>query len=124
MIVLCSCGIPSKNLSLITVCVTPSILFTRMLGRSGFGDEVGCVEDYASDDTKEITSLGGFMMYNYAAVCGGKVWLKIVVSVWYDIWKYCERDSMMTFPVTLMCCEYRYVSLLTIFQLIQRAMEL
>ena len=123
MIVLCSCGIPSKNLSVIPVCVTPSILFTRMLGRSGFGDEVVCVKDYASDDNQEITSLGGFMMYNYADVCGGKVWLKIVVSVWYDIWKYCERYSAMMFPVTLMCCEYRDVSLLTIFQLIQRAIE-
>ena len=52
---------------------TPSIPVTRLLGRSGFVGAIGCAEDVASDDTHEITSLGGCLICNYAAVCGGRV---------------------------------------------------
>ena len=44
-----------------------------MLGISGFGDSFGCVEDAASDNTQEIISLGGSLMWNDAAVCGGRM---------------------------------------------------
>ena len=39
--------------------------------------------------------------------------LKFFVSVWYDIWKSRERESTIMFSTPLLCCEYRYVLLLT-----------
>ena len=63
-------------------------------------------------------------MWNDATVCGGRFWLNIYVSVWSDMWNSCERDSAMMFSVPLICCEYRDVSLLTRFQLIQRSTAL
>ena len=63
------------------------------------------------------------MIWNNTAVCGGRIWLKFFVSVWYDLWKSRERESAMMFNVTLMCCEYKYVSLLTSFHSIQRDTE-
>ena len=61
-------------------------------------------------------------MWRNAAVCGGRIRLKISVRVWYDMWKSHERDSAMMFYVPLMCCEYRFVSLLTRFHPSQRTM--
>ena len=52
-------------------------------------------------------------MRNNAAVCCGRIWLTVFVSVWSDLWKSLERESAMLFSVPLMCCEYRDVSLLT-----------
>ena len=66
---------------------SPPLPVARLLGRSGFGDAVGSVEAAASDDIQEITSLGSCLMCNNAAVCCGKIWLKIFVRVWSDLWK-------------------------------------
>ena len=85
----------------------------RLLGRSGFGNAVGSVEAAASDDIQEITFLGSCLMCNNAAVCCGKIWLKMFVRVWSDLWKSLEREYAMMFSVPLMCCEYMDVSLLT-----------
>ena len=52
-------------------------------------------------------------MWKDAAVCGGRIWLKHFVSVWYDLWKSRERECAMIFSVPLMCCKYMDVSLLT-----------
>ena len=54
----------------------PNILVTILLGRSGFGDSVGCVDAAASDDIQEITFMVGCLMWNNAAVCGGRIRLK------------------------------------------------
>ena len=59
----------------------PYIPVTRLLGRSGFGNAVGCVEADASEDTLEKTNLGNCLMWNDATVCGGRVRLKIVLRV-------------------------------------------
>ena len=56
---------------------SPSVSVTRLLGRSKIGDAVGCVQAAASEDTQEITYLGGCLMWNYSAVCGCRVRLKI-----------------------------------------------
>ena len=56
-------------------CALP-ILVTILLGCSGFVDSVGCVDAAVSDDIQEITFLVGFLMWNDAAVCGGRIWLK------------------------------------------------
>ena len=64
---------------------------TRLLGRSVFGDAVGCVEAATSYDTQEITYLGGCLMWTDATVYGGRVCLKIFVRVWSDMWKSLER---------------------------------
>ena len=101
----------------------PPTPVSRLLGRSGFGDSVGSVEAVASDDIQEITSLGGCLMWNDASVCCGRIWLKYFVSVWSDLRKSLERESAMIFSVYLMCCEYRYVSLLTSVHPSQRATE-
>ena len=99
----------------------PPIPVAILLGHNVFGDSVGSAEAAASDDIQEIMFLGVCSMWNYAAVCGGSIRLKVFVSVWSDIWKSRERESAMMFSVTLMCCEYRDVSLLTSVHLIQRA---
>ena len=102
----------------------PLILVTSLLDRSGFGDAIGCIESAASDDIQEITFLGGCLMWNNAAVFGDRIRLIICVCVWYDMWKFCERESVMMFSVPLICCEYRDVSLLTRFHPSQRAVAL
>ena len=48
-----------------------------MLGRSGFVDDVGSVEAVVGNDVQEITFLGGCLMCNDAAVCGGRIRLKL-----------------------------------------------
>ena len=75
-----------------------------MLGFSGFGNAIGSVEAAARDDIQKITFLGGCLMWNDAAVCGGRIRLKMFVSVWSDLWKSCDRESEMMFSVPLMCC--------------------
>ena len=57
----------------------PPIPVARLLGRSGFGDAVGSVEAAASDDIQEITFLGGCLMWNDAAVCGGRIWFRFIL---------------------------------------------
>ena len=91
----------------------PPIPVYRLICRSGFGDAVGSVEATSSDNIQEITFPGGCLMWNDAAVCGGRIQFYFFVSVWSDLWKSRERESVMMFSVTLMCCEYRNVSLLT-----------
>ena len=61
-----------------------------MLSRSGFDDAVGIVEAAANDDIQEIKFLSCCLMWNDAAVCGGRIRLKFLVSVWSDLWKYRE----------------------------------
>ena len=95
-----------------------------ILGRSGFGNSVGSVEAAASDDIHEITFLNICLMWNNDAVCCGRIWLEIFVSVWSDLRKSPERESVMMFSVPLMCCEYRYVLLLTSVHPSQRATAL
>ena len=88
---------------------SPPFPVARLLGRSGFGDAVGSVEAAPSDDIQEITFLGSCLMWNNAAVCCGKIWSKMFVRVWSDLWKSLEWESAMMFSVPLMCCEYRDV---------------
>ena len=95
----------------------------RLLGRSGFGDAVGSVEAAASNDIQEITFLGSCLMWNNATVCCGKIWSKMFVRVWSDLWKSLERESAMMVSVPLMCCEYRDVLLLTRVHTSQQATE-
>ena len=52
-------------------------------------------------------------MCNDDNICGGRVRLITIVRVCSDMWKYLDRESPIIFPVPLMCCEYRYVLLLT-----------
>ena len=58
----------------------PPLPVTRLLGRSRFGDSFGHVEDVASKNIQEIIILGGGLMWNYAAFCGGRTELKFLVS--------------------------------------------
>ena len=88
----------------------PPIPVAILHGRSGFGDAVGIVEAAARDDIQEITFLGGCLMWNYATVCCGRIWLNFFVRVWSDLWKCLERESAIMFYVPLMCCEYSDVS--------------
>ena len=75
----------------------PFIPVTRLLGLSGFGYDAGCIEAAVSDDKHEIMSLGRFLIWKYAAVCGGRVWLNICVNVWSDMWKSHEREFAIMF---------------------------
>ena len=103
-------------------CAPPTPV-SRLIGRSGFGDAVGCVKSDASNDIQEIKFLGECLMWNDASVCGGRIWLIFFVSVWSDMWKSREREFVMMFSIPLVCCEYRDVSLLTSVHPIQRDTE-
>ena len=89
-----------------------SISVNRLLGFSVFGDAVGCVKADASENTCEIRSLGGFLMWNNSSVSGGRVRLNIFVRISYYMWKSLERESAVIFSVPSICCEYSYVLLL------------
>ena len=89
----------------------PPIPVAIILGCSVFVNSVGSIEAAASDAIQEITFLGSCLMYDDAAVCGGRTRLKTFVSVSSNIWKYRERESAIIFSVPSMCCEYRNVSL-------------
>ena len=88
----------------------PPFPVARLLGRCGFGNAVGSVKAAASDGIQEITFLGSCLMWNNAAVCCDKIWLKMFVRVWSDLWQYLVRESGMMFSVPLICCEYRNAS--------------
>ena len=60
---------------------------SRLLGCSGFGNAVGWAEDDASSNIQEIMSLSGCLMWNHAAVCGGRVRLEFL---WGSGW-ICEN---------------------------------
>ena len=57
----------------------PYFPVSRLLGSSGFGDSLSHVEDAASNNIQEMTSLCGSLMWNGAAVCGGRMELKTFV---------------------------------------------
>ena len=59
----------------------PYIPVTRLIVRSGFGDDVGCIKAAARNDTQEITSLDSCLIWKNATVCDGRVWLNISVRV-------------------------------------------
>ena len=100
---------------------SPHFPVARLLGHSGFGNDVGSVEAAPSDDTQEITFLGGCLMWNNAAVGCGNIWSKYLVVSGLTYGKFLERESAVIFSVPLMCCEYRDVSLLTSVHPIQHA---
>ena len=64
-----------------------SVPVYRMLVYSGFGYSFACVEDDASDNIQMMISLGSGLMCNYAAVCGGRLGLKILVRNSSYMWK-------------------------------------
>ena len=51
----------------------PSLPVYRLLGSSGSGYSFGSVEDDASENLQEIIYLGIILMWNDAAVCGGRI---------------------------------------------------
>ena len=51
-----------------------------MLGFSGFGNAIGSVEADTSDDIQEMMFLGVYLMWDDAAVCGGRIRLIFFVS--------------------------------------------
>ena len=74
-----------------------------MIGCSGFGDSFGRVEDAASDNIQGIIFLGGGLIWNNNAVCGGRMEFKIFVRDKYETFKSLERNPYMIFSVTLIC---------------------
>ena len=100
------------------MCTTYPIFQTS--GIRGFEDAIGSVKAVASNYIQEITFLGGCLMWSNDAFRGERIWLNIFVIVWSDMWKSCERESVMMFYVPLVSFEYRYVSLLTSVHTSQR----
>ena len=74
-----------------------------LLGRSGFGNSLGHVEDAASENIQEIISLVVSLIWNDASVCGGRMELKYFVRDWYEILKSLEIKSTTMLLITLMC---------------------
>ena len=80
-IFLCYCGVSPRNLSAVPESFdecAPHIPVSGLLGRSGFVNAIGSVEAAASDGIQEITFLGFCLMWNDAAVCNGRIRLKIL----------------------------------------------
>ena len=55
----------------------PYFPVARLIGRIIFVNYLGRVKDASSDNIQEIISLGGSFMCNYAAVCCGRMELKL-----------------------------------------------
>ena len=53
---------------------------SRLLGRSSFGGSFGRVDYDASENIQETMILGGVLIWNVAAVCGGRMEFKILVG--------------------------------------------
>ena len=53
----------------------PSVLVVILLGHILFGNSFGCVDDAASENIQEIISMGSGLMWNFANVCGGRMYL-------------------------------------------------
>ena len=81
----------------------PYLPISGLLGHSGFDYYLGRVEDEASENIQEIIYLGEILMWNDAAVYGGRMDLKMYVRDWYEMLKALESESDMIFLVTLMC---------------------
>ena len=58
----------------------PSVPVTRLIGRSDIGDSFGRVKDAASNNIHNIITLSRSFAWNYVAVCGGRISLKILVK--------------------------------------------
>ena len=91
----------------------PSVPVSRLIGRSSFGDSFGRVNDAASKNIQEVISLRRGLMWNDAAVCGGRMDLNIFVGDLSERWMSLESEPVIMFSVTLICWEYRDTSLLT-----------
>ena len=63
----------------------PSLPAAILLGRSGFGDSFNSVEYAASENIQGIIFLGGSLICNYAAVCGGIMGLDYFVRDWSEM---------------------------------------
>ena len=50
-----------------------SIPVTILLGCSGFGDAVDCIDTADIDYNQEVMSMGTCLRWNDATVCGGRV---------------------------------------------------
>ena len=72
-----------------------------LLGCSGFGDSFGCVDYAASNNIQEVISLGSGLMWNYDAVYGGKMDLKIIARDLYERGKSFESEYAIMFLVPL-----------------------
>ena len=65
--------------------------------------------------TKNINKaifLGSVLIWNDANICGGRMYLKVVVRDFSEWWNSLEMELEMMSPVPLMRCEYIDVSLL------------
>ena len=85
----------------------PHFPFSRLPGCSGFGDYLGRVEEYTSGNIQEIISLGGSLMRNDSAICGGRMELIFFVRDWSGMLKYLESKSAMILSIPLVCWDYR-----------------
>ena len=86
----------------------PSVPVTRLIGRSDIGDSFGRVKDAASNNIHNIITLSRSFAWNYVAVCGGRISLKILVKDSSDMWKYLKSESAIMFVEPLMCWKCRY----------------
>ena len=56
----------------------PYFPVTKLLGCSSFGNYLGRVEDAACDNIQEVIYMGGILMWNYATICGGIMYLTFI----------------------------------------------
>ena len=69
-----------------------------MIGRSRFGDAVGCVEAAASNDIEEITFLGGCLMYNDVTVYDDTI--SISIRLLYTLLAQKKRETCKGKPIS------------------------
>ena len=86
----------------------PYFPVSGLLGCSGFGYYFGSIKDATSYNIMEVISLGIDLMWNYAAVCVGRMGLKILERDSSEMWKFLKSESAMMFTDPLMCWGLRY----------------
>ena len=72
---------------------SPHVPVYRLLECSGFGDSFSQVYGAASNTIHWVIFLGSSLIYNDAAVCGGRIDLKVVGRDLSERWKSLKRES-------------------------------
>ena len=91
---------------------SPSVSVARMICGSGFDDYFSYVKYDSSNNIQEIISLVSILIFNDAAICGGRMGSKVLVRDLSEMWKYTKSKYAMMFAYLFYVLEV-YVHLVT-----------
>ena len=102
IVVLATCWSLSNNIYSTPACVRNVQNLSQFPGHSSFEYLFGHVDDAASENIREVISMGSGLMWNDSDVCGGNMDLNIFVMDLSECWKSLERKSAIILLVPLM----------------------